>query len=233
MKKSMLLILLVSGYYLSNSQTAPTLGGVAASGIDMNAIPGGIITEIASTEVTENGSVYLLNEWTHMDISVDGSVYKDIRINYNLQSSRFEIWESSNRKILRARIEFAQDALGNRYFESRYLKLPDGTPVLGICIQSDRERKWNLVSHYSLSVIEPNYNQAMDVGEKSRTYSKKETLAIISNGVLYPVITNQKKFSLQFGEKSDIIADFIKSNKVNLKDRSSVVQLVSHLNEKL
>lgn len=222
-------ILFVFGCQLVWSQTAPVLGGVQAAGIDMNMMPGGFITEIKDAAPGVKGSVYLFDEWRSMDVTIDQKVFKDMQVNYNLQHDRYEYIQGKNLMKISAKVSNIKDLAGT-YFQSRLFKLPEGTPVAGICHQLGEKKEWTLVAHYSLTVIEPNYNQAMAVGEKDRTLAKKKTYGFISGETFYPVIPNKKKFARQFGAASTNLLQFLKDSKIDLKDESSLAQVSDYLN---
>lgn len=219
---------------ISWSQNSPMVGNVAASGIDINTSIGGFISEIAANEVSEKGSVYLFDDWMPSKVKIDGKHYAGIKLNYNLLNGKFE-YKDGNRimQIESRNIEEVQDAFDNIFVESKNFKLFEGSQLLGICKLSAPKNKWNLVTHYSLSITEANYVASLDVGNKERTYGKKDVSYLLSGVTLYEVVGNRKKFAAQFGDQAEMVLAEIKNQSINLKDHADLIRLIRFLNDKL
>ena len=103
-----------------------------------------------------------------------------------------------------------------------------GTPLSGfVKLLSDGER--HLVQSTQLEIIKPNYNPAVEVGDKNTKIKKKATTYYAVNKQLFK--TKSKKDILKtFESEQQKVSDFIESEKIDMKDENDLIRLFKFYN---
>ncbi len=92
------------------------------------------------------------------------------------------------------------------------------------------EGEISLLKHTKLILLESNYNQAMDVGSKSKKYLKKEKYYIYSDGKISNVKKTKKKILKVFKDKSESVKKYANENNLSFKNDSDLAKIFEYYN---
>lgn len=93
------------------------------------------------------------------------------------------------------------------------------------------EGEYSLLSFHNATKIKPNYNTALDAGNKDEKIVQKETFYLLKAGKIFE-IPRKKKAATNFFNKYSKARKYLKKNKVNPKKKGDLQALVRFLNEK-
>ncbi len=179
--------------------------------------------------------LYLEQEW------LEGIIYLDVDkklsglpIKYNVLSRLFEIKKGDQIKILSdSRVEAFtwNDLLGNerKYVSARNIEQSFENHGFFEIVESGTV---TLLSYKTIEITDSNYNTALQIGSKEKTYSGKEKYYLLYNNVVKEM--NRKKDLLKsFGEQSDKMHQYMKNSDLSIRKRSELANIVRHYNSVL
>ncbi|MCX2744952.1 hypothetical protein OO013_13805 [Mangrovivirga sp. M17] len=162
----------------AQSQTA---GGVSTKGVDMNTNAFGAISQFDSYVPSEKGTVYLTDGWHKSSFTLaDDRKIEDVWARLDLVRKQFEIKNPENIndiKVLSISMikSFSYLDVDNnktRFFKNaKYMgQITNLQPGLYEILSQGENIK--LVKKAEIKVIEGNYNVALDVGSKDKTFKR-------------------------------------------------------------
>lgn len=218
------------------AQTSSNMGTIPGQPVDIKSGAGTVLTQLRSAPPEAKGTVYLEPHWTLADIKFSGTgpFLKDCSMKYNLQNKDLEILHQNEVKVLpwrRVAAFYAKPAgrPAEKYVNASRYFFGD-IPLEGFLMVLD-SNKWELLERAEVKTIEPSYNPALDIGEKSDQYVKRVSLLLAKDGKIYEVELRTKKFAQQFGNKQEQVLTFMKKERINLKNREDLQKLFKFLNE--
>jgi len=152
----------------------------------------------------------LLNEW--LEIKVDG----EIKL-LPLEELREFTWVTPASQMLEHYI--AQTTY-------RY----KGLPVEGI-YKVLYEGKVKLLEKIEAKLIKPNYIPQLDAGNREYTYERSRTMYLERKGELKLFPKRKKDILRLFTPYYDEMKQFIKKEKLNVRDRKNLIQIVMHYDD--
>lgn len=198
--------------------------------VDINANGVGIV---GPSIVKIIGSPYIYSEWVKSIVKMeDGTVYKDLKLNYNQQDDR-PIFIADNKALqyfAKPVKEFTLYNITNQNQETKTFR--NGFPKLDNATTSSfyevlSEGKINLIKHTSKKLVEErgagSINVSKQITESSKYY--------IGKGEQYTKIKKNKKSVLDvLKDKEEILSTYISANSLNLSEDADLVKLCNYYN---
>lgn len=184
------------------------------------------------------GNYYLDPKWNRASILLykNSEVIEGYYVRYNINSNNFEIRREDVEEIsvipgLRIQNIVWYDAENQtaRFFVNGMDFKDEGVPISGF-FEVLVDGKLPLVRRTIATIKASNYNHALMVGEKDDYIIKRNHYYYIINGEVFPIPKNRKNIYPIFGEKAAEMQDFVKANKLNIKENSSLFSLFTHYN---
>lgn len=235
MKRNIIIFTLLLQHFASIAQSV--VGNVPGKGMDIQSGPGGFVSQLPPAPSEPKGDVYMNSDWSVADLTLyNDTELKDLRVRLDLSKNEFEINHDGKVKVLEGtRVKnfsllSAQTGKRETFQNAKTFKV-DGVPIIGFLRAVDATDQMQLVGKTDLKLIQAAYVAALDAGTKKDKLVKRETYFFAKNSNLYEVLPNANKFSAQFGENSDEVKEFIKSNKLSLKNEDHLRALLGFLSK--
>ncbi|MCH6233537.1 carboxypeptidase-like regulatory domain-containing protein [Cognataquiflexum rubidum] len=205
-----------------------------------NFIGGNSIYGIPPEPKKLQGNFYLDTKWNKASILLykDEQLIEGYFVRYNINSNNFELRSENSEDAttvpgLRVRnIVWIDSEHGvPRYFINGMDFKDEGSPIAGF-FEVLVDGKLPLVRRTIASIRESNYNQALMVGEPDDRVVKRYVYYYIEGKNVIEIPTNKKKIFTIFGENQAEMEAFAESNKLNLKEASSLFSLFTQYNSK-
>lgn len=205
-----------------------------------NFIGGNSIYGIPPEPKKLQGNFYLDTKWNKASILLykDEQLIEGYFVRYNINSNNFELRSENSEDAttvpgLRVRnIVWIDSEHGvPRYFINGMDFKDEGSPIAGF-FEVLVDGKLPLVRRTIASIRESNYNQALMVGEPDDRVVKRYVYYYIEGKNVIEIPTNKKKIFTIFGENQAEMEAFAESNKLNLKEASSLFSLFTQFNSK-
>ena len=154
--------------------------------------------------------------------------------NYDMFRDEFYLITKKGYNVLRGSEVNAflwQDSLSNkihRYIHAKLI-LPPGESTPKGFYEVLSEGSIILLKKIEINVLNPDYNIAMNVGRQDYQMVKKEELFTFVNNSLVE-LPNANQLTSVFGDKEEIIQEFIKINLLNRKDERHIVEIFHYYN---
>lgn len=88
----------------------------------------------------------------------------------------------------------------------------------------------SLVELTKTAIIKPNYNEAMSLGSKDTKLVKNSQYYVVKGNTLVAIGTSKKKLLDAMADRADDVEEFIKKNKLSLKERSDITKVFAYYN---
>ncbi|HLF34082.1 MAG TPA: hypothetical protein VI583_07590 [Cyclobacteriaceae bacterium] len=224
------ILILFSGF---KGFSQATLGDVRGKSIDMQTYAYGYVTEIPVITHNLVGSSYLFDEWrpSIIDFGKHGKA-EGLYIRYDLMNYVFQIQLNDKVKTIDGyHVEkfSLRDSLGKThvYVNCSQFKT-DETHLVGF-FEVLSEGKYQLLKRTEAVIIESNYVQALDLGEKDDKISKKSFFYISRNDEVSKVPSSKKSMQQTYPEITEL-GDFLKTNKIKLRKTADLIKVVQIMN---
>jgi hypothetical protein len=201
--------------------------------------PGGIIETINLEPVKAvEGSFYINNNWSVGNVLFyNGNVINGMPLKYNLRDEMLILLDQNQiTRVMRDdQIEkfnwFDIEKNKSIHFINCLDYKLEGTPMVGF-MEVLSEGKTDLLLYRELTVREGYYSVTHDAGSKNDEYQVKEILYLASDNILFEV-KNKKTLLPYFGEYSDDIKDYVKTNALRIKNKDDLSRIIDHYNSLL
>jgi hypothetical protein len=142
-----------------------------------------------------------------------------------------EIKHEDKVKVLQAFeiTKFVLDQITDEVLFSNVKNYKGGEPLRGF-VKILTAGKFTLASYTSTELSRPNYNVALNVGEKDAKVVKKEKLYLITEGSLQELPGKKYDFMLLFGDKAAEVEKYMNSNRYSHKNKADLLQTVNYYN---
>lgn len=198
--------------------------------IDINA-NGVAITGPSITKII--GSPYIYSEWVKSIVKMeDGTVYKDLKLNYNQLDDR-PIFIADNKALQYFAKPVKEFTLYNvtnqnqevKTFRKGFPKLDDATTSSFYEVLS--EGKVNLIKHTSKKIVEERGAGSINVSKQIKETSKY----YLGKGEQYTKIKKNKKSVLDIlKDKGEMLNTYISTNSLNLSEDADLVKVCNYYN---
>ena len=115
--------------------------------------------------------------------------------------------------------------------ESHFVNARDfefqGIPMSGMLELLVDGEKMKLLSLQEVSIQQGNYNQQIDIGDRTPKIVKIETFFLYHSGKMFKLTRNKRKTLLHFRGKSGPIETYAKKNGLGFKKRADLIELVA------
>lgn len=203
-----------------------------------NFIGGNMVYGIPPEPKKLEGNTYLDLKWNMATILLyrDQQLLEGYRARYNILSNMFELMEPTSNQIssmpgLRIQNVVWMDSSYNvpRFFVNGMDFKDEGSPISGFFeVLVDGEMP--LMRRTMAIFKESNYNAALMVGNRNDQFIKRNIYFYLEGVDVKEMPTNRKKLFAIFGDKAGFMEEFANSNTLNIREPSSIFQLMTHFN---
>jgi len=197
------------------------------------------------TQISENGidlhkakaegSSLLWDDWKPVDLElVGGKIIDQFDVNFDLDEEQAILQKDGKiysipGEYIEGFHRYVKDEEGND-FERRWTsKSYNGTKGIYELIESGN---YCLYKHIDVSLIKANYNAALNVGSKNPKIKRNISFYIQhQGGNLIKILSKRKKAINEFSSNRQI-SNYLKKNKLNLKDQDDLKKMINYLNLK-
>jgi len=200
--------------------------------INVNTTPGvGIVEEKRSIPEKSSNELYLDESWEEIVVSINES---DKNYKYpariDILNDRVELKDSGTLKVIQG--QFIKYLLIKRpgqkdrfIIRNGMFENPANHPSGFYEVLT--EGNINLLRLYGFVRLEPSYNPALDVGNKSAQIRQNEEMFIMKNNLVQELPSRKKDIYSLLGESAGKVAQ---ENKLNPKREDELIQLIRLLN---
>jgi hypothetical protein len=178
------------------------------------------------------GSHYYNNDWYPGTVTLfSGEEIKDYPLKYDMKMNQVDIkvdelvkfisvgavkeikWKQSDGQVeILQNVSLYSDYKGIGFFSV----LAQGTIML--------------FKKTELTLLEANYNAAMDVGSENKKYVKKDKYYILKDGKVNEIKKSKKKVTEILSDQSTKVEEFVDQNKLNVKDEQDLIRIFDYYN---
>ncbi len=225
MKKNLIVLLITLSSFTVYSQTVETYkysgSGSAA------------VLEKYKTKTAETKGVYFYNkEWQDADIIMfSGDKLENFPVRYNLGKNILEIKSEDIVKVISIgqikEIHF-HDKFKNEILKNTVLyKNNEGVGFFTVLSEGNKI----LLKKTYLEVIEPNYVNALDVGEQERKIVQRAKYYIADRDNEVIQIKKNKRFVLKLlNDRAEDIKKYMSQNKLSVKNENDLIEIFNYYN---
>ncbi|MGI9543199.1 MAG: hypothetical protein ACR2MX_08065 [Cyclobacteriaceae bacterium] len=206
--------------------------------LDMAPVAGGFVKEIKFIPKQTEGTHYLQDNWSVGKVMLfNGSALEDLQMKFDIEKSHLEIRTKGRTKLLQDTYieEFTllnTESGSEMKFMNGSLYKENGVASIGF-FESILEGKLSLFSKTELDIIKANYDAKFDVGEKSDKVVKSENYFVANGKNVFRITKNKKENLKIFGDKSDLIYSYMKSEKLSFKNKEDLERIVVYYNSNI
>jgi hypothetical protein len=210
-----------------------SLGGVSGKSIEMDIRDNGFVTEIPSASPKTTGSSLLFDQWllSDLDFGPRGKA-SGIYIRYDILNSIFDIRLKDKIKSIDGsnveRFSLVDSVRRTHFYVNCSQFKNEKTPFIGF-FEIMTEGKYQLFMKTDAVLVEGNYVQALDLGEKNNRISQNTAYYIARDKDVYKVLSSKKALVQVFPEINGL-ANYMKSAKINLRKSGDLKMLVTYMN---
>ena len=183
------------------------------------------------------GDPYLNANWQKSTVLLsDDKLLEGYPVRYDIRSRELEVKSKYGIKVLEARrvkSYVSLDSLNNspKYFiNSTRFKDEKGNVTEGF-FEVLSDGKLPLFKSVSLEVRPANYRPELNMGSREDKILKKEKYYYMQNQNIFEVPTSAKKLAPVFGDRSEEMQKFIKTNKLLLKEETHLKLVFDEFNK--
>lgn len=203
-----------------------------------NFVGGNMVYGIPPEAKKLEGNTYLDLKWNLATILLyrDQQMLEGYRARYNILSNMFELMEPTANQIstmpgLRIQNIVWMDSSYNvpRFFVNGMDFKDEGSPISGF-FEVLIDGQMPLMRRTMAVFKESNYNTALMIGNRNDQFVKRNLYYYLEGVDLKEIPTNRKKLFAIFGDKAAFMEEFAESNTLNIREPSSIFQLLTHYN---
>lgn len=170
------------------------------------------------------GTPYVDDNWQNAAIFLqDGDRFTKIPIRYDIYSDILEIKVGDQVKGLEGSKASGFSVVSNgserRFMRASRFKADE--PIAGFLEVLD-SGKVQLLKHYAVTVVKPDYSPQMNVGSRDYKVLHKHTFYYNTEGVIREVPKQKKKLLAIFSDHQSEVSDFIRNERIDLNDESGL-----------
>lgn len=198
----------------------------------------GYLTQVPPKPANVVGSVYLKENWKQTTLNLKKATLGTqqlvaINMKLDLKTNTFELQTDKDIKVLNgSAVESFVWMDDFQLKEEVYVNCDkfsfEGTKLQGFGRVLSQGEKLSLIQHQYLEIIQADYNMALDVGSKDHKVSKRDKLYFLKDNALIPA--NKKSFQTLTADKKQEISQYVKSEKLSLKDKQGLSAIVDYYN---
>ncbi|MGI9552421.1 MAG: hypothetical protein ACR2MT_14565 [Aurantibacter sp.] len=207
-----------------------------AGKINVNTAPGGIVGEIKEKPLPTMGSQYLFKNWETGSLRLkSGQTLDNVMFKYDLSRNRFETLNDQKSITLNASSVYSFQLKTHDQGSVQYVNsdgyLLDQLPLSGFykILLEPNDAGMGLFSKIDLKLKKSYYVPALDVGEKADSYTKVESIYLVSGINVYQV--PKKDFAFwEFLKENSAIKAWAKNEKLKWKRKEDLIKILHHYN---
>ena len=196
--------------------------------------PGSIINEIPYVPHEYHGSFYMKEDWARGNIiSSEGDTIRDYPLKFDIENQRLEIKVNDGIKVLDrvniASFEWLDESQKQmvKFVNATQYEFvgPKAIGVFEVLVDGDDVK---LLSLKKTEIREGNYNQQIDIGDRTPKIVQKESFYIWRDGWVNQLTGSKRKALLHFRGKADAVSEYAKKHKLNMKKREDLIEIVAY-----
>lgn len=215
-------------------------GGVSGgSGLSFDASSlGASIQEKEASAPKTIGTIYMDDNWNMGEIHLlNKQVVKGFPLKYDIKNNTVEVKVYSKIKVCPIGIITKFNWKGKDQFKTKEFvnckgyEFKDGTPLIGFFETIyNPEQRHKLFAKTNLRVIKPDYNIALDIGDRDSKIVKKNQYYLIDDNTVFLIEKNKRKSLILFQEKAPLIKRFMKKNKLKFNEENDLIKVIEYYN---
>lgn len=221
---------------LFNVQTIIAHGQGINSIVDHSTNPGEVLVEFDTRSINLEGHYFINKEWQKADIYFrSGSTLTKIDARFDLEFDLLEINMKGEIKVvplykLKKFVLYNNRGSSENYVNCESYNYEDGTPLTGVCEILDSSY-YGMIKKFEYEIKEATYIPTHDMGSKSPEIIVKGDIFLTKESTSYPLIKKKNKLLELYKPWGDSIKVYIKKNKINIKKKEDLLQLLTYINE--
>jgi len=224
MKKLALIILVFAGVNVSAQGGLGEYGSVTGTG------GGGLrFTEIKAKPVAAKGSVYYYDNFLPGTFKLfSGETVSGMLLRYNMKTQTLEMKDGAD-AIKNVGIgDISEIIIAGEKMEncSNYKQKETNTGFF----KEVAGKRVKLLVKTNLTVLEANYNPALDAGSRAQTYTKNSKYYVAKDGSVIPFKLRKRKVLKLFKDKQPEIEAFVKENDLKYRDEADLGKIFDYYN---
>lgn len=204
---------------------------------DWTGNPNRILTEIRLPPPTVTGSLYLNDYWNIGSIKLkSNTILSNYSLKYDLGNNNLEIKDGDSIKICTLRLldSFYWREVGQPdsvlYVNADRFSLTDYERVIGV-LRVISFGKINLYSRSHIEILSPTYNAALNVGDRNKKAVKRRNFYLSRYNNLVE-IESKKQLLSYFSDEAIQIENYMRKNKLKIKNEEDLKQIIDFYNSK-
>lgn len=180
------------------------------------------------------GSTYLDDNWQQARIVLKtGAVVENCIVRIEIEQANVEIKFKDDTKFVNlSKVDYINTANVNgtqSTIRSAKFYTHEDVPLEGVVSVEYMGKKYGVIKHFYIEVLQANYNVAMDVGSKDHRIVKKERVYVSKGNLLFDGRSSDKKLIKKLGLDKKETLQLIKDNKLNLSHETDLIAFVKLL----
>ena len=179
------------------------------------------------------GSTYLEEEWSKGELTFNnGEKLTHAKVRYDIEMDQFQILIDNGKAINQYEGFDVKEVLFTRDSKTRkfiYCRSCDSS-LSAILFEEIIDGNLGLLKRTELSVKDPTYIAAKDMGDRNAYILKKQSLYMKSGDKLTKLTKNNNWNLSKFPDKQKEMKSYASKNKLKFKEESDLVKLINYYN---
>jgi len=187
---------------------------------------------IQNKKTETEGSFYYNNDWYTGDIELfSGEIIKNYPLKYDMKMQQIDIKVEGGVKFVNAHtvkvISWVHSTGAVEVLKNvSNFKEFNGTGFFSIL----SEGKVTLLKKTELTLLEANYNAAMDVGAENNKYVKKEKYYILKGNSVQEIKKSKKAISVILSDHISKVDEYVNQYNLNVKEEYDLIKIFDFYN---
>ncbi len=179
------------------------------------------------------GTPYVDDNWQNAVIVLrEGDRFSNVPIRYDIYSDILEIKVGDQVKGLEGSKAGGFSVVSNgserRFMRASRFKADE--PLAGFLEVLD-SGKIELLKHYAVTVVKPDYSPQMNVGSRDYKVLHKHTFYYTTEGVTHEVPKQRKKLLAIFSDHQTEVSDFVRNEHIDLDEEAGLKRVFNFYNQ--
>lgn len=179
------------------------------------------------------GTPYVDDSWQNAVIFLrEGDRFSNVPIRYDIYSDILEIKVGDQVKGLEGSKASGYSIVSNgserRFMRASRFKADE--PLAGFLEVLD-SGKVQLLKHYAVTVVKPDYSPQMNVGSRDYKVLHKHTFYYTTEGVTHEVPKQSKKLLAIFSDHQTEVSDFVRNEQIDLNEEAGLQRVFEFYNK--
>jgi hypothetical protein len=203
--------------------------------LDKSTNPGEVLVEFDNRSTLVKGDYYILEKWHTGDIAFkSGVLITDQLVNYDLEYDLLEVkFENMVKVVPLLKIDNfiieGPDGQKRLFKPCSNFIYDNGVSLAGVCEVLD-SNYFGLIIKYTSDIKEAAYVPALDMGTMADEIIIRQKYFLTIGNSSFPVPKKKKLLNDIYAPYEKNLADYIKDNKLNSKDKDDLRKILNYLN---